>query len=38
MASAKSAKYFEELDGARFINHLAAPLAINRLIRMLNLQ
>lgn len=38
MTSANSAKYLDGLNGARFINRLAAPLAINRLIQMLDSQ
>ena len=38
MASVKRAKYLDRLEGVRFINRLAAPLVINSLIQMLNLQ
>jgi len=38
MASVKRAKYLDRLEGERFINRLAAPLVINTLIQMLNLQ
>jgi len=36
MASVKRAKYLDRLEEAPFINRLAAPLATNRLIQMLN--